>query len=183
MGINKIDNRVMDKVANILREYNLSEIEYKNGEEYIKLTSALKPVSQIVVPGNNVGNMISHICQNDSQYMNTDDANKVKSHSLIAQDNTYDCDESSESIGCTDYSDHPGAVKSPIVGTCYLAPSPDAPKYVEVGQDVRKDDPIMILEAMKVMNVIKAPKDGKLVHIAVEDKDPVEYNQLLFVID
>lgn len=83
----------------------------------------------------------------------------------------------------SDWKSHPGAVKSPMVGTCYLAPEPGANNFVSVGDSVQKDQPILIIEAMKVMNLIKAPKAGKVIHIAVSNADPIEYGQLLVVIE
>ena len=75
------------------------------------------------------------------------------------------------------------AVRSPIAGTFYRAPSPDAPPFVEVGQSVSKGQSICIIEAMKIMNEIEADLSGKIVKILVDDGQPVEYNQPLFLID
>ena len=73
-------------------------------------------------------------------------------------------------------------VKSPLVGTFYSAPSPDEPPFVLVGQEVKEGDTLCIIEAMKVMNEIKAPCSGKVVRIMVQPGDMVEYNQLLCII-
>ena len=73
-------------------------------------------------------------------------------------------------------------VKSPLVGTFYSSPSPDEPPFVLVGQEVREGDTLCIIEAMKVMNEIKAPCSGKVVRIMVQPGDMVEYNQLLCII-
>ncbi len=78
---------------------------------------------------------------------------------------------------------HPGAVKSPMVGTAYMSPKPDAPKFVEVGTAVSAGQVLMIIEAMKVMNPLKSPRDGKITNILVEDGQPVEYDQPLFIIE
>ena len=75
------------------------------------------------------------------------------------------------------------AIKSPIVGTAYLAPEPGAKKFVEVGKKIKKGDSIMIVEAMKTMNHVPSPKDGVVKSINVEDGQPVEYGQTLVVID
>lgn len=83
----------------------------------------------------------------------------------------------------TDWKKHPGAVTSPMVGTCYLAPEPGANNFIALGDSVQKDQPLLIIEAMKVMNLIKAPKTGKVVHIAAVNADPVEFGQLLVVIE
>ena len=77
---------------------------------------------------------------------------------------------------------HDDAVKSPIVGTAYLSPSPDANPFVSVGDKVKKGDTIIIIEAMKVMNPIVAPKDGTVTEILVSDSQPVEFEQPLIVI-
>ena len=74
------------------------------------------------------------------------------------------------------------AIKSPIVGTAYLSPSPDADPFVSVGDKVKKGDTIIIIEAMKVMNPIVAPKDGTITEILVSDSHPVEFEQPLIVI-
>ncbi|MDT8323924.1 MAG: acetyl-CoA carboxylase biotin carboxyl carrier protein [Bacteroidota bacterium] len=74
-------------------------------------------------------------------------------------------------------------VRSPIVGTFYRAPSPDSDPYVEVGQSVSSGQSICIIEAMKIMNEIEADASGRIVKILVEDGQPVEYNQPLFIID
>ena len=74
-------------------------------------------------------------------------------------------------------------VKSPLVGTFYSAPSSDEPPFVLVGQEVKEGDTLCIIEAMKVMNEIKAPCSGKVVRIMVQPGDMVEYNQLLCIIE
>lgn len=74
-------------------------------------------------------------------------------------------------------------VKSPLVGTFYSAPSPDEPPFVLVGQEVKEGDTLCIIEAMKVMNEIKAPCSGKVIRIMVQPGDMVEYNQLLCIIE
>lgn len=74
-------------------------------------------------------------------------------------------------------------VKSPLVGTFYSAPSPDEPPFVLVGQEVREGDTLCIIEAMKVMNEIKAPCSGKVVRIMAQPGDMVEYNQVLCIIE
>ncbi len=76
-----------------------------------------------------------------------------------------------------------GAVKSPMVGTAYLRPSPEAKPFVEVGSSVKAGDKILLVEAMKTFNEIVAPRAGKVTHILVEDGAPVEYGQALMVIE
>ena len=74
-------------------------------------------------------------------------------------------------------------IKSPMVGTIYLAPEPGAPPFVEVGSDVQSGQTIMIVEAMKTMNSIAAPKAGKVKEILVENSQPVEFGEPLVVIE
>jgi len=79
--------------------------------------------------------------------------------------------------------DHPGAVKSPMVGTAYLRPSPDAKPFIEVGSQVKSGDKILLVEAMKTFNEIVAPRSGTVTAILVEDGQPVEYGEPLIVIE
>jgi acetyl-CoA carboxylase biotin carboxyl carrier protein len=74
------------------------------------------------------------------------------------------------------------AVKSPMVGTCYLAPEPGAANFIAVGKPVKEGDTLLIVEAMKVMNPITAPKSGTVSAILIENAQPVEYDQPLVVI-
>ncbi|MBA4759377.1 acetyl-CoA carboxylase biotin carboxyl carrier protein [Sphingosinicella sp.] len=83
----------------------------------------------------------------------------------------------------TDLKSHPGAVKSPMVGTVYLSSDPSAPPFVKEGSSVSAGDTLLIVEAMKVMNPIVAPKSGTVVKICVANEQPVEYDQPLVVIE
>ena len=78
---------------------------------------------------------------------------------------------------------HPGAVKSPMVGTAYLRPSPESRPFVELGATVKAGDKLMLVEAMKTYNEIVAPRPGKIIDIFVQDGSPVEYDQPLMVIE
>jgi acetyl-CoA carboxylase biotin carboxyl carrier protein len=80
-------------------------------------------------------------------------------------------------------SDHPGTVKSPMVGTAYLSAEPGAANYVSVGAAVKEGDTLLIVEAMKVMNPITAPKSGRVKAILVANEQPVEYDQPLVIIE
>ena len=79
--------------------------------------------------------------------------------------------------------DHPGTVKSPMVGTVYLSPNPEAPPFVSVGGSVSEGDTLLIIEAMKVMNPIVAPRGGKVISILVGTGQPVEFDQPLVVVE
>ena len=74
-------------------------------------------------------------------------------------------------------------VKSPIVGTAYLAPEPGAKKFIDVGKKIKKGDTIMIVEAMKTMNHIPSPEDGIIKKICVDDGQPVEFGQNLIIFE
>lgn len=79
--------------------------------------------------------------------------------------------------------DHPGTVKSPMVGTVYMAPSPGAANFIEVGATVKEGQTLLIIEAMKTMNQIHAPRAGKVTAIYVENGRPVEYGEPLVAIE
>jgi len=79
--------------------------------------------------------------------------------------------------------DHIGAVKAPMVGTAYLAPQPGDPPFVRLGDVVTEGQPLLIIEAMKVMNQIRAHRPGRIAQILVEDAQPVEYGALLMLIE
>lgn len=82
-----------------------------------------------------------------------------------------------------DPAEHPGAVTSPMVGTIYTAPEPGSPPYVRVGDAVDAGQTLLIIEAMKTMNQIPAPRSGTVRRILIEDKQPVEYGAPLMIID
>ncbi len=83
----------------------------------------------------------------------------------------------------TDLESHPGVVKSPMVGTAFLAPAPGAQNFVEIGKEVKQGQTIIIIEAMKTMNQIQAPRSGRVSHIFVENAQPVEYGEPLLIIE
>ncbi len=80
-------------------------------------------------------------------------------------------------------SDHPGAVKSPMVGTAYLASAPGAAPFIKVGDNVNKGDTLLIIEAMKVMNPIRAPQSGRVSQVLAVDAEPVEFGTVLAIIE
>jgi len=82
-----------------------------------------------------------------------------------------------------DLAKHPGAVPSPMVGTAYWAPSPGAKPFVEVGSQVKAGETLLIIEAMKTMNQIPAPRAGTVTQILVEDGQPVEFGEPLVIIE
>mgnify|MGYP003874791421 CR=1 FL=1 len=81
-----------------------------------------------------------------------------------------------------DPAEHPGAVTSPMVGTVYLRPSPEADQFKKAGDSVKEGETILLVEAMKTFNPITAPKSGTLTELLVDDAQPVEYGEALFII-
>ncbi len=153
----KIDESVFDKLAGILKKHELSEIEYVDGDVKIRIASSSNKVCENIrfVDNNN----------SSSQNKQNTDVN------IIDNNNT------------DNLLNHKGALKSPMVGTCYLSPEPGAKPFVMVGDNVQEGQPVLIIEAMKVMNLIKAHKSGKIIHIAVNNAEPIEFGQLLLVIE
>ena len=147
-----IDGDAVRKLAEILVDTDLSEIEYEdNGSRiYVSRKANVAPVATHVVSA--PAATIAHPAPA-----------AAPSH--------------------TDWAKHPGAVKSPMVGTAYLSPEPGAPSFVKVGDTVSVGQTLLIVEAMKVMNQIKANQAGKVTQILISDGSPVEYDEPLLVIE
>jgi acetyl-CoA carboxylase biotin carboxyl carrier protein len=86
-------------------------------------------------------------------------------------------------LSIIDHAKHPGVVTSPMVGTAYAAPEPGAKLFVEVGTNVKAGQTLLIVEAMKTMNQIPAPRDGTVTQILFEDGQPVEFGEPLMIIE
>jgi acetyl-CoA carboxylase biotin carboxyl carrier protein len=86
-------------------------------------------------------------------------------------------------VPVTDFTDHPGVVPSPMVGTAYWAPEPGAKPFIEVGTKVSAGQTLLIIEAMKTMNQIPSPRAGTVTQILVEDGQPVEFGEPLVIIE
>jgi acetyl-CoA carboxylase biotin carboxyl carrier protein len=151
----KIDEEAFDRLAEILKKHALGEIEYQEGDTKIRIVAATKHEF--------FENRVSAVQCTDTIQASVEKTNHGEN--------------------ADDYTKHPGAITSPIVGTCYLSPEPGAKNFVSVDDTVQEGQPVLIIEAMKVINLIKAPKSGKIVHIAVSDAEPVEFGQLLFVVE
>lgn len=174
------------QVVKVLKDNNLSEITYETDHSKLKIVSQISHGTQAVsIPQIVSSPQIAH----DSQKLTVSQISSATQTTGISQTNASTqadiaLSTSSSSIqGTQNYQNHPGAIKSPMVGTCYLSSEPNAPTFVNLGDTIKKGQPLLIIEAMKVMNYIKAPKDGKIVHIAVKDAQPIEYDQLLMVIE
>ena len=88
-----------------------------------------------------------------------------------------------ETLSAPDPSKHPGLVTSPMVGTAYVGPEPGARPFVEVGSRVQAGETLLIVEAMKTMNQIPAPRAGTVIQILIEDGQPVEFGEPLMIIE
>ena len=142
----------------LLEESGIAEIEVKEGEESIKLSRNTQAVQNIINPPVETNQTITAI-DNVKDTAVTDDK-KDKSKELPDGD----------------------IITSPMVGTFYRAASPESKPFVEKGQKVSKGDTLCILEAMKMMNQVNAETGGTIIDILVNDAEPVEFGQPLFVI-
>ena len=146
----QVNEDVVRRLAELLDEMQLSEIEYESGGERIrvaKLTGTAAPAA-------------------------------------FAPQQMPGPPTSSQSAGHRAEEAMPeGAVTSPMVGTVYVAPEPNAPHFVQVGDEVHEGQTLLIIEAMKVMNPLPSPRAGKVTRVLVDNGDPVEYGELLMVIE
>lgn len=153
----KADTKLVRELARILRDTDLTEIEMKKGDLKIRVSKG-------------GGAAVQHI-------MAAPAAAPVAAAAPAAPSQPVATKESP-----ADAAAHPGAVKSPMVGTAYIRPSPDADAFVKVGDKVKEGDTIMLIEAMKTFNPIVAPKSGKVEEILVEDSSAVEFGEALFIL-
>jgi acetyl-CoA carboxylase biotin carboxyl carrier protein len=148
-----IDARLVRKLADILTETGLSEIEVEHNDLKIRvaktLTVAQAPVQYAAAPA------------------------------AVAAATAVSASEAAPAA----IERKGDVVKSPMVGTVYLQPQPDAPSFVKVGDTVTAGQTLLIVEAMKTMNPIPAPRGGKIVEIIVQDAQPVEFGEPLIVIE
>ena len=157
----KNNNKHLDNI-NLVKEFvdivnkdDLSELEYESEDFKIKIVSKI----------NDSSSQIQHIVRQPSAKISSDDVIK-----------TSDKNENFTNK-------HPGAVNSPMVGTAYSAPEPGKEPFVKLNSVVKKGDTLLIIEAMKVMNTITAHKSGKISYIGFEDSQPVEFEQMLIIIE
>jgi acetyl-CoA carboxylase biotin carboxyl carrier protein len=154
----KIDSDAILQLAKLLEETGLTEIEVAEGEKLIRVNKG-----GVVMPSH-----AAHHIPNAQNLMASDPA-------VPQQANT----SAPVAIGAN----HPGAVTSPMVGTAYLAPEPGAAAFVTKGAMVKEGDTLLIVEAMKVMNPIKSPRSGTVTQILVESGQPIEFGEVLVVIE
>ncbi len=145
------DTEFVRKLAQILHETQLGEIELADGERRIRV--ARPAVTMAATPV------------------------------VVAPPGSPDGKAAAPAAAADDVAKHPGAVTSPIVGTAYLAPEPGKPNFVAVGDKVTAGQTLLIIEAMKTFNPIKAPKAGTVARILIENAQPVEYGEPLMIVE
>lgn len=147
------DSKTIKEIAELLNDTGLSEIEVETGDLRIRVAREVNAVS-VAVPA----------------------AAPVAAPAPQAAAET-------QPPAPANAADHPGAVKSPMVGTAYLSPEPGAAAFIKVGDQVSAGQTLLIIEAMKTMNPIAAPKAGKIVDIIVANEQPVEFDEVLVIIE
>ena len=154
-----MDLRKIKKLMELLEESGIAEIEVKEGEESIKLSR-------------NISTTNMQASQMIQQPIQTSQPPANQEISDIGTNTVNDLKEGKRNT-----------VNSPMVGTFYASASPESKPFVTIGQSVKKGDTLCILEAMKMMNQVQAESDGKIVEILVDNAEPVEFDQPLFVIE
>mgnify|MGYP005995294403 FL=1 len=139
----KINKKLIKELVDHLKEFELTELEYQEGQNKIKVSKASRSIDKI--------NTSAVVSPNKSVLKSSDESEGIR-------------------------------VKSPIIGTDYLAPEPGAKKFVEVGDKIKKGQTVMIVEAMKTMNHVPSTADGEVKKILVEDGSPVEFGQTLVLL-
>ena len=157
-----VDTGLVRELAELLDASNLTEIEVKDGDRVIRVARTAAAVTMTAAP---------------QGYAPAPPAGGWPAPPPAA------AGSAPSAPGSDDVRNHPGAVKSPIVGTAYLSPEPGAPPFISEGATVKQGDTLLIIEAMKVMNPITAPKGGVVRAILVNSEQPVEYDQPLVIIE
>lgn len=158
-----VDTGLVRELAELLDANNLTEIEVQDGERVIRVVRAAAPVTMTAAA---------------PSYAPAPPAGGWPAPPAAAAPSA-----APAPAGGDDARNHPGVVKSPIVGTAYLTPEPGAAAFVTEGATVKAGDTLLIIEAMKVMNPIVAPRAGTVRSIMVKTEQPVEYDQPLLIIE
>ncbi len=154
------DTDFIRELALLIAETDLSEIEVSQGDLRIRVVRSIQVVAPVTV------------------------APALAHHAPIAAPTAPAATPAAAEVaGEIDWAKHPGVVKSPMVGTAYRSPSPGAAAFIEVGSRVREGQTLLIVEAMKTMNQIPAPKAGVVTAILFDDSGPIEYGEPLVVIE
>ncbi|MGD9638439.1 MAG: acetyl-CoA carboxylase biotin carboxyl carrier protein [Alphaproteobacteria bacterium] len=155
------DKRTIKELAKIIEENGLTEIEYET--ETFRVRMAKNPI---------VSNYISSVP--------TAPVVAAAPQAITAKTDT---SANVAPAANNDYANNPNVVKSPMVGVIYLSPEPGAPSYIKEGDSVSADQTLLLIEAMKTFNPVKANKNGKITKILVGDGMPVEYGEPLLVLE
>ncbi|GLS30692.1 acetyl-CoA carboxylase biotin carboxyl carrier protein [Mesorhizobium albiziae] len=158
MSIKKtgVDQQLIRDLAGILNDTNLTEIEVEQGDLRVRVSRQSAAVHTVAAPVAPV---------------------------FPGQTNAAPAQPAAAAVAAAPADPSKNAVPSPMVGTAYAAPSPDAKAFIEVGQQVREGQTLLIIEAMKTMNQIPSPRAGTVTAILFEDGQPVEYGEPLVVIE
>ena len=160
-----MDIRKVKKLIEMLEESNLNEIEIKEGEEAVKL------VKSNPIPGNFISSAPAIISEPTQQSPVTKPS-ASSSEATVTQ----------EISQTSDVLESGNKMNSPMVGTFYSAPNPESEPFVKVGDQINEGDVLCIIEAMKMMNEVKSEFSGTVKQILVDNAEPVEFDQTLFVI-
>jgi len=144
------------QLAKLLDETGLTEIEYATGAFRIRVSRQQVVVNEVSAPTSPASSTAPPV------------STPVAAPALTEK--AYDAT-------------HPGAVKSPMVGTAYLSPEPGSAAFVSVGDRVKENQTLMLVEAMKTFNEIKSPRAGVVRRIMIENQQPVEYGDILMIIE
>jgi acetyl-CoA carboxylase biotin carboxyl carrier protein len=148
-----IDTDYVAQLAELLQRTGLTEIEITEGDARVRVVKKPTPVIEAQVAARPAAALPAKPAESDAAPASAVDAQ------------------------------HPGTVTSPMVGTVYLYPEPGADPFVSPGQTVSEGQTLLIIEAMKVMNQIRAPRSGKIGRVFVENATPVEFGEPLLVIE
>lgn len=161
-----MDIRKIKKLIELLEETGISEIEIKEGEESLRLSRYHS--APVEAPTVHYVSAPSH---------------RAEAALSVATPPAAPATGSTDNKAAVPASSSGYKVRSPMVGTMYTSPSPESPPFVTIGQSVKVGDVLCIVEAMKMFNEIEADRAGKIVEILVANGEPVEYDQVLFVIE
>ncbi|RED15055.1 acetyl-CoA carboxylase biotin carboxyl carrier protein [Parasphingopyxis lamellibrachiae] len=154
-GTMNVDVDLVRQLAEMLDEANLTEIEVEDGDRCIRVARSASGAAVMAAPA----------------------------PAPAATPAPAAAPAPVEAAPAASAENNPGTVKSPMVGTVYLAPEPGAAPFIKVGDSVSQGDTLLIIEAMKVMNPIVAEKSGTVTALLVEDAEPVEFNQPLATVE
>ncbi len=157
---NTVDQELIRELASLLTETDLTEIEVEQNGLRLRVARQAPPVHGAVFP------------LTAAQPAPAQQAAPIQPTPVAGGPESRD-----------DLASHPGVVKSPMVGTAYIAPEPDAPAFVREGASVKEGQTVMIIEAMKTMNHIPAPRSGTVSKILVANEQPVEFGEPLLIIE